>query len=364
MRIPRRLPALGKELADISLDPIRSAEGGYVAKAGVEVLTSYNLLRELRGEGAMVVPGFPPIWDLDNMTTDVKPDKGRYVTDPARARFPRFPLEPLFRALRIMKPAMKLNEIDVISDRRNLRELMNSTAGTNPQRPCRVGIRVVKNTILLSREVNPKTFVVRRNSDEWGYEFEKAYTRQPFFLKNSETHHRAISYTLGDVRTIVRYEVDGCIASEKMLYNQPPASKAGRTSRGDPILQWGRFVDPSRIVEIKTGSRRTRFYTGQILEQLWLGDTPFLCAGRHTDSGLFTRITQENCIESGKLRVWEERNQDKLKRFAALLRLIVDTVRSASCESCALVVLGDRLKFFEVPNPHERVPIDLESMWN
>ncbi|KAK1144189.1 hypothetical protein N8T08_005602 [Aspergillus melleus] len=359
MRKDRLFQGLGEQLGEITLNAIRPAEGEAVTKAGLQVLTSYNLL----WKGSMVVPGFPPIWHPANAPKKVKPDKGTYLMDPARHWYPKFPLEPLFRALRITKPEMRLNNVDLITDRRNLRLLLDFVGGRT-QKPFRIGVGVFKNTILFSCASDRRAMIRARNFQGHGYEFEKVYTRRPSLLNHSHTHHRVISYTIGDVRTVLRYEADGCTASGKGLSRQSIPSSSGKSSTGTQICKWGALVDPSQIIEIKTGPIRRRLNDAKTLEQLWLADTPILCSGRYDESGLFTDVTQENCLESGKLSEWEKGHQTKLQKLAALLRLIVNTAHSALWDECALVASEGRLKIFDLADQRgTALPIDLRSMW-
>lgn len=310
-----------------------------------------------------MIIGSPSVWKPATAPKKVKPDAGVYLRDPARHVFPNFPLEPLFRALCVTRPTMKLNDIDLVTDRRNLRLLLGFVSGSTSS--FRIGVDVIKNTMLFSCWTpKAKTYVDRFQG--YGYEFEKAYTRRPSDVEDSITHNRAICYTLGDVKMILRYEVDGCIHSNRERHKKLNSSDRDThtTPTGFTVIGWGKLIDPCRIIEIKTGRLGRSLDNSKNLEQLWFADTPILCTGKYDESGRFTDISEEDCLKSGKLGEWEQNHQQELKRLAALLRLLVDLARTASLTNCALILSEGKLKIFDLVDQNEKgLPADLESLW-
>ncbi|BAE59664.1 unnamed protein product [Aspergillus oryzae RIB40] len=305
---------LGDVLGGIPLDSIQPRDG-ITTKVDLATLTSYNLLPKQRK--TIVVPGSPSIWRPPNTPRKVKADAGKYQMDPNRHVFPKCSLEPLFRALSLTQPNMKLNDIDLVTDRRNLRLLLGFVS-----------------------------------------------TRQPKAVRNSLTHNRIIRYMFGDVKIIMRYEVDGCTGSDKDIRTAMPISEVQRTPTGYTVLKCGQLVSPSRIIEIKTGAAGKNLVISKNTEQLWFSQTPFLCAGHYDEVGNFTSITKKNHLKLGTLQKWENSHQEQLKKLATLLRVIVELAKAAAWKKFALVSSENTLKVFGLTNQNDKgLPVDLHSMW-
>ena len=281
--------------------------------------------------------------------------------DPNRHVFPKCPLEPLFRALSLTQPGLKMNDIDLVSDRRNLRVLLGFVSGKKS--PFRIDVEVVNNTVLFYCWT-PKPLTYINGFAGYGHEFEKASTCRPRGVKDSMTHTRAIRYMFGDVKIILRYEVDGCTGFDDDLRRGMPAPRSNKTPTGYTVLRWGNLVAPSRIIEIKTGAVGKSLDVSKNIEQLWFSQTPILCAGHYDETGTFTSITKRNILRMGKLKEWEESHQEQLKKLAALLRVIVELARTATWKKCALVSSQGTLKIFSLVDQNEKgLPVDLQSMW-
>lgn len=281
--------------------------------------------------------------------------------DPNRHVFPKCPLEPLFRALSLTQPGMKMNDIDLVTDRRNLRVLLGFVSGKKSS--FRIDVEVVNDTVLFYCWT-PKALTYINGFAGYGHEFEKASTCRPRGVKDSMTHNRAIRYMFGDVKIILRYEVDGCTGFDDDIRRGMPTPRSNKTPTGYTVLRWGHLVAPSRIIEIKTGAVGKNLDVSKNTEQLWFSQTPILCAGHYDETGTFTSITKRNIMRMGKLGEWEESHQEQLKKLAALLRVIVELARTATWKKCALVSSQGTLKIFSMVDQNEKgLPVDLQSMW-
>ncbi|EIT77064.1 hypothetical protein BDV35DRAFT_193153, partial [Aspergillus flavus] len=349
---------LGDVLGGIPLDSIQPRDG-ITTKVDLATLTSYNLLPKQRK--TIVVPGSPSIWRPPNTPRKVKADAGKYQMDPNRHVFPKCSLEPLFRALSLTQPNMKLNDIDLVTDRRNLRLLLGFVSAK--KNTFRIDVEVVNNTVLFSCWT-PKAVNYVKGFHGYGHEFEKVSTRQPKAVRNSLTHNRIIRYMFGDVKIIMRYEVDGCTGSDKDIRTAMPISEVQRTPTGYTVLKCGQLVSPSRIIEIKTGAAGKNLVISKNTEQLWFSQTPFLCAGHYDEVGNFTSITKKNHLKLGTLQKWENSHQEQLKKLATLLRVIVELAKAAAWKKFALVSSENTLKVFGLTNQNDKgLPVDLHSMW-
>lgn len=86
-------------------------------------------------------------------------------------------MEPLFRGISITAPETNFNSFDIITDRRNLRLLIDfaSYRGQN-QDEFRFDAEIVDDSVILSRWID---WELRRSNFGYGKEFEKAFTKTP-----------------------------------------------------------------------------------------------------------------------------------------------------------------------------------------
>ncbi|XHG09748.1 hypothetical protein AWENTII_012790 [Aspergillus wentii] len=310
------------------------------------------------------MPGSPNIWSPPQTPRKVKPDAGLYPMDPNRHVFPQCPLEPLFRAIALTQPAMRMDGIDLVTDRRNLRLLLGFVSGKKS--PFRIDVEVVHHTVLFScwtpRAV---TYIDRSAAAGYGHEFEKASTRQPRGVRASIMHNRVIRYVLGGVSIILRYEVDGCTGSGNDIHRGMAVSRSEKTPTGYTVCRAGKMVAPSRIIEIKTGRVGKNLDVSKNIEQLWFSQTPILCEGHYDETGRFTSISKSNVLKLGRLEKWEDGHQEQLTKLATLLRVIVEMAKTEGWNKFALVSSEGALNIFSLINQNGKgLPVDLHSMWS
>jgi hypothetical protein len=254
-----------------------------------------------------------------------------------------------------------MDNTELVTDRRNLRHLLGFVSGKKSL--FRIEMEIVNSTVLFSCWT-PNTFTYVNGFRGYGHEFERISTRRPRAVEKSITHHRIIRYVFGNVKIILRYEVDGCTGNEYDIRKKLPVFGSDTTPTGCTVIRCGNLIAPSRIIEIKTGPAGKSLDISKNIEQLWFSQTPILCTGYYDKSGKFTQITKENVLQMGKLQRWEEHHQEQLKKLAVLLRIIVDLAQSATWRKCALVSSEGSLKIFSLINQNDGLPIDLQSMWD
>ncbi|KAI9763903.1 MAG: hypothetical protein M1840_009015 [Geoglossum simile] len=322
---------LGDVLGEIPLDSIEASPDVSASLEGLTTLTSYNLMQ--KNMKTIIVPGSPSVWTPRDLPTRIKPDAGRHFTDPARHVFPKCPLEPLLRALLVTDPTFSLSDVDLMTDRRNLRLLLDFVQGSKQE--FRIDAEVIGSTILFytwtHRAVGfTKEFV------GYGREFEKAWTRTPAGMAGTLTHNRAAGYTLGGMRVVMRYEVDGCIGEgdqqQRADRRIPTGSKQpyrGRfvTPTGYTIISRGTLTPSSRIIEIKTGHLGKKLSTSRNMAQLWFSQTPILCAGQYDTDGSFSSVSVTDMALEGELTKWEEQHSEDIRKLSRLLEMLRGMLR-------------------------------------
>jgi hypothetical protein len=121
-------------------------------------------------------------------------------------RHPESPLEPLFRSLYTEKPSYNIHQVDLITDRNNVRKLLsfvNPNLSRNGLEPFTIEIEATSNTAMFCRaETETRTFIRPHDFRGYGHEFEKAFTTTQ--VSGSTGHHRIISYDWGNLKFIVK----------------------------------------------------------------------------------------------------------------------------------------------------------------
>jgi hypothetical protein len=276
--------------------------------------------------------------------------------------FPECPLEPLFRAAEITAPNLVLKDLDIITDRRNLRCLLGWAGGSREK--FRIDAQVAGTTLLMSVWTPGGTnFCDGTPSAGYGHNFEDTFTRP--VMRGSIRHNRAITYTLGGRKMLVRFEVDGCLKQGKWAWRgQQPTTVL---PSGVQIKKRGNIVPGEDIIEIKSARHSKR--VGQTMAQLWFSRTPWLINGTHQD-GLFVNVQQRDMVATGAMDSWELANADKLRKMIKIL----DMIRAKLCaaapgeQRAAIVCAGGgddgmlRLYTLEKQYPLQ-LPDDVRKKW-
>lgn len=293
--------------------------------------------------------GSPPIWTPKPLPVNIKPDSGRSISDPARHVFPKSPLEPLFRALFTTRPDFNIKGVDLVTDRRNLRLLLDFVGGAGGE--FRIDVEVLGSTVLFSRwSPNPVSYL--NTFGGYGHEFENAFTRYGNSVKGSISYNCAITYNLGGVQVIMRFEVDGYIGGAlptptgpaQGTYTGPSnalmkSSNAPQTPTGYSVSVRGQFIAPARTIEIKTGGAGKNLFS-KAKAQMWFSQTPILCAGNYTEPGVFDSVTEVDMVQNGKLAEWERGNKEKLQKLVRVIEMICEVVKRAPGGKCVIVHTG------------------------
>lgn len=351
----------------------------------VKHLSSYNWIEA--PTPTIAVPGSPPLWSAPTAPQQVKKDSGLIYIAQNAARHPESPLEPLFRSLYIANPSFDIRSIDVVTDRNNIRKLLSFVdPGSNRHglEKFTINIEVTKNTAIFCRE-EPATheFLGPRDFRGFGHEFEKVYTTCQ--ISGSTGHHRIISYRFSDLNFIVRYETDGYVETGSRIASSSnskeqesdilssmlePLSLSPTTSPPKnttpvgsklKIQEKGQVVPLESTLEIKTRISHRPLEIQEVAPQLWLSQTGKLVRAYH-HKGTFQRPKVEDV--AAQVKRWEEHNQAKLRKLAAVINKILNAVKGY--EGNAIVkydVQGDKLVIWTADRKN-MLPEDLYSKWD
>lgn len=269
-------------------------------------------------------------------------DRGLTFRDQNAARMPSSPFQPLFEATSAMNPSFHFDQVDVVVDRSSLSRLLDFSAGRKREN-FRLNLHLIHRTLVIERCEKTAFAAIPAHTDTpgWGQAFEDSFTRYAEQWKDSASHHRALRYQFGDLSCVVRFEVDACYSggtsSKICLATNPiPTKDAG-------ILERQQQKAPMRqewVAEIKTANIKNPPSIGQNLAQLWFGRTPWLIVGHH-QQGNFTSVDITNVV--AEFPGWEARNQDILRKMAAVLAQLRMAIKENGGQHCVAVCEVDVL---------------------
>lgn len=305
-------------------------------------LALYNWIE--RPTPTIAVPGSPAEWSPPTGPTRLKKDTGYFYTAQNLARRPESPLEPLFCAMLLTDPSVDLRSIDVVTDRNNIRKLLSFVEprnGKNGAEDFVINIEIVGKTALFSREEKEaRRYIAPNEFRGHGHEFEEAYTTSK--VQGSIGYYRIASYLFGDLKFLVRYEVDGYVSpvggadtssilahklSSLQFSKAPPeplsASYEQPGSKLRVVVE-GKTILSEQCLEIKTRVAHKPLHIQDIMPQLWASQTTKLVRAYHT-GGLFQSPIVEDVTD--EIKKWEKNNESTLKKLMAVVSKILDVAK-------------------------------------
>ena len=285
------------------------------------------------------------------MPVTLEKDVGLRYVDENASRYPHFPLEPLFRAIYTIKPDYDPKQVDLVTDRNNLRKLMHVICGTRLS-DFRIDIELVGNTLLFNRwEKFDKEDVMPGEFKGYGKQFEKTLTLYPKNLRSSGSNHRIIQCSLGQVTILLRFvgkaylpktesrtssdDIDQLNSATQAM--QLNASGVGCTNLR--IHQGGVEVAHQELVELKSRAWKNslNFEDSDFLFQLWIAQVQHLKVGYYVGGGEFIKIEDKNFRKEGQFEKFEERNGQMLKKLVTLIERIRETMREHESKRAVLL---------------------------
>lgn len=266
--------------------------------------------------------------------------------DQNAALCPSSPLEPLFRAVLVQAPDFSLRDVDLVTDRGNIRKLLRFVQGSTNEH-FRILVEVVGDgdswTALFTR-VETKTTETIRGFCGFGRSFEKAYTVQQPEMNG---YYRIIRYSFGGLGCVVRHETDGYVPSDSGGVDALAVALGGlaiaeeeKTSSGLAVvkLQGRADVPLDSTLEIKTRAASKVLDMDDVLPQLWVSQTPKLAVGYYAMGGVFTNVKVQDMTD--KIAFWEAASRGELEKLASLLRTVISVVRKSGVGQAVVECAG------------------------
>lgn len=308
----------------------------------------------------------------------MRPDSGIVFIDQNAARNPRFPLEPLFRALSTENPEYNIADVDIVTDRNNIRKLLRFVQGSSSD-PFEIRIEIAGQKTALFTRVEHRTKELIHSFRGFGHSFEDAYTQRQL---GSTGHHRIVGYNFGGLKLVVRHETDGYVEDTSSVELGDSLSNAlgglsisnhdistkdsiptGSRPGGLVVTTYGKAVDRASTLEIKTRTASRTLDMAEVFSQLWISQTPKLVVGYH-QNGLFNDVQLKDMAEH--LRQWETDHQKDLYKLAGLLVKILRMARRIAERRVIVSFDGGTKLSIAIPDPTgvvRALPDDLYAMW-
>lgn len=353
------------------------ASTGEASISEVKRLASYNWVDA--ASPTIAVPGSPNKWANLEKPKKLAKDSGFIYFAQNTARHPDYPLEPIFRALEIEQPEFDIREIDIVSDRTNVRKLLafvDPAAQKGNLQSFAINVEVVGRTAIFCLEEEGPLVDFLGPDDFRGFanEYKKWYTKNQI-ADNSGQSQSITSYQFDDLKVIIRHETDAFVKDpgddeneSKILgmlsglaitsSNREPASNIPESKL--TIRKEGKQVPLSSTLEIKTRAVYKPLPLEEVAAQLWLSQTPKLVRAYHTD-GTFSAPAVEDVTK--EIKAWESRNQKTLTTFAALLRKILDVAKTYGRAVIRYDEDEDELVICQVEAARDMLPGDLYAKW-
>ena len=269
----------------------------------------------------------------------------------------------MLRAIQITSPDLAIRNFDLITDRKNLRALFKFfTSGLGPHR---IDAEIIGDTLLFYLGWAAKGYGYRESS--YGASFGKSFTAP---LPEGIIHHRrAISYTFGGLKTLVKYQVDACIDSTESDPVPITFTPTSISPSGLQIMEHGTMIPPEHVIEIKTLREGYLPTNPRTMAQSWFTHIPVIMTGYHDRRGTFTSVEKIDLLDRGAHGSWEILNKATLQKVVRVLEMIHEHMASSTRKRQAIVLQSRRwgrygvLKFYELESELTSLPNDLRQIW-
>jgi len=290
----------------------------------------------------------------------------------------RCSLEPLFRSIYFLNPEFDPKSIDVVMDRRNLRDLLKIIR-SNSVGDFRMDLELVGATLLFIRwEKAAKSYI--NDSKGYGHEFEKAFGTYPKSLRGSTSYYRVIRYSLAGMRILLRFEADGYLPSKDIptvslskpvVGKHHSANSAIRSHHVNShsvesnfdVIPLGYDVPHSALVELKTCNESKWLVNRKVIDQLWFGQVRHLKIGYHSD-GTFKRIDERDFQENDEFQRFERINGHELRKMINVIENIRTAMKEHGTTQAVLMYEEEELHLYKKYDNTHALPQDLLSKWN
>ena len=280
----------------------------------------------------------------------------------------KYPMEPMFRAVTLCTPEFDFKTIDLITERNNLRKLLNFVE-ENSSESFRIEIQLIENETLIFIRKDER---VMMSCQDYSKDF-----KEKFSEKGSKdlSYWKIVTHMIGDIRVMSQFEVD-CV--ETASY---PSAAEPKPTETEPIkfnqnskLSYiaGNSIDlqNEKLVEMSTKGIWKGEYTfpNNKWSHLALSNINVLLLGWHKKGKLqkierlsFDEVTEKCGREKDEI-------QKSIGKLHALLKMIKEIIKNQGDHGSVFALVYDKdagensLEIFEVSNHSGCLPHELKMM--
>jgi hypothetical protein len=294
--------------------------------------------------------GRPPVWRARvQLPIKLMADRGISVIDHNLHRHPSCPLEPLFRALYKMDPEYDPCDVDLVTDRNNLRKLLTAVTGSGDREGnFRINVQLIGKTMLFTRWSVSAIQQIDRFKG-FGQDFLKKFTTP--FVNKSLCHQRIVELSWGGLKVVERYSVDAFIPDGTSLTDLTESMKRVTVNRqvNAPsstirINNGGTLVPQSTILEAKSRSVKREVEMTRVYPQLFFSQVHNLSIGFHQHGNIEQPIKQRNVRRDISLKKWEQATRSQLQMVIALITHVRKVLQEAKQSQGVVMFDGNHFK--------------------
>jgi len=275
------------------------------------------------------------------------------------------PLIPIFAAIDdLHENKYKFEELDIVSDRNNLRKLLRWATGVADEKGFRIDIERAGQTCLFNRREEKDAETVE-GFRGFGHTYEEAATKPSPGCERATGHHRIISINFGGLKILLRFEVDACTGLTSHDPDDLAAALSGLKIKSDasaaetsvstrtPIA--GISIIPttprtpvaqSTLIELKTRVSHRPLDWAEVYPQLYLSQTAYLYFAKHT-RGTFGNVEKFK-LAGDSMKVYAKQAEVGMAKLKVVLNEVLAAVRKeGSGVGLSLVCEGERLVLYK-----------------
>ena len=279
-----------------------------------------------------------------------------------------YPLQPMLRAVTLCTPEFDFKTIDLITERINLRKLLNFVE-ENLSESFRIDIQLIENETLIFIRNDEHILMPCR---DYNKDFKEKFSEKG---SKDRSYWKIVTHMIGDIRVMSQFEVD-CV--ETVSY---PSAAELKPTETEPIkfnqnskLSYiaGNSIDlqNEKLVEMSTKSIWKEEYTfpNQKWSQLVFSNIHVLLLGWHKKGNLqkIERLSFDEVTERcGRKKADTQKSIGKLH---ALLKMIKEIIKNQGDHGSVFALVYDKdagensLEIFEVSNHSGCLPHELKMM--
>jgi hypothetical protein len=267
------------------------------------------------------------------------------------------PLAPIFVAVdTFQKGKFDFSDLDLITDRNNLRKLLRWIDGRQSAEDFRIDIELAENTVLFTR-CDPNDAEIITGFRGFGHNYEKDATRLPRGCEKATGYHRINQQNFGGLKVLLRFEVDACtqpahpdaddLADAFSNFGvQSSSENATLSLPGLTVIRTSPYalVPQSHLIEMKTRVSHKELDWNDTYPQLYISQTTHLYLAKHTKG---TFAAPQKYALSG-MKDHASSAQASMGKLKALLEEVLDVVRTTEPSiKLALISKAGKLELYK-----------------